>query len=326
MGERPPVTVGDPLEGPADLLDAGPSRRSRLPRAAVVLAVGCAAGVLGANVLDGRGTGAPLPRVVAVADHEISRGADDGRPRSAVEVTLVNTGSRLVVLGGELPYADLSFDAGTELGSGEQSTHVLVDPAPCRGPDATADAPVPVLAVDVLEDGDARRLTVPLDAAFFRDRDTELSTACRASTSGALAVVLGEAQRDGGGLSAPIALANRTGREVRLLSVSSMLPGTTAALRGREGRQLALPLTVPGSQSDESSAAIASQDPYSSPYLLSVAVAGSACPRLLERGGETVTVALSYAYVDEPRGATGTFLALDLPALLSQGCPAPEPS
>lgn len=340
MHEGPPVTVRDPRRpaapheppvdgGSADLVDGGPSpSRSRRTLVGVLLVgcvVGCVAGFVAGRAVDGPdGADLPSPLVlVLVADRDVDvRGQPGVPPRGEVQLLLVNTGlERLRLLGGRISDSGLTWMADRPLEPGEQLTAVLVDRSPCSTSAGRRPAGRATMAVDVLQDGERRRLELPVPAELLRDYENKAGAACRRPrTSEALSMALaGGPVGPGPALQVPITLQNRAIQPVQLHTVEATLDGTSATVRTRDGSEVPLPLTLPGRSVPQREQDL-STPPESSPYLLAVTADRDACEALRARGGETVTVSLRYGYAGEPLDTAETFFALSLARLMLHAC------
>ncbi len=340
MRESPQVTVRDPRrpggplgyqddEGSADYLGDDGRTLSRSRRIGLGgLLIGCAAGLAGGHAFDSRGIGATPgdspPGLVVVTSRDVTVQQEDGvQPRSAVEVTLGNTGgATLRVLGGDIRGSGLSWTADRPLEPGAQLTAVLADPAPCRSATEGVPSSEATMDVDVVEEGGRRRLALPLLPTFLRDYDTTVRAACgMPALSQALWIAVGGGRGDAGrALAVPVVLQNRAVKPVRLLSASSTLVGTSAAVRTRTGADVLMPLTLPGRSLDQGKRDAWTFDLETSPYVLALTAERGACADLRVRGGETVSVGLRYAYDSDPQETAETFFALDLAALIGRAC------
>lgn len=341
MRESPQVTVRGPRrpagtlgyrdgEASADELGDDVRTLSRSRRTVVgVLLIGCAAGFAGARAFDSLGIGAtpadaPPRLVVVVTSRDVTIQQEGGaQPRSTVELTLVNTGDvTLRVLGGDIRGSGLSWSADRPLEPGAQLTAVLADPSPCRSTSTGLPSSEATIDVDVVENGGRRRLALPLLATLLRDYHTAVRALCGTpALSEALWIAVGAGSGDAGrDMAVPVVLQNRAVKPVRLLSVSSTLAGTSAALRTRTGADVRMPLTLPGRSLDQRKHDASTFDLQTSPYVLAVTAEPGACADLRARGGETVTVGLRYAYDSDPQETAQTFFALDLAALVDRAC------
>ena len=340
MRESPQVTVRDPRQpagrvrypddgGSAECLGDDARTLSRRRRIVFgVLLLGCAAGLVGAHGFDSLRIGAspadlPLGLVVVTSRVVPVQQEDDAQPRSGIEVTLVNTGgATLRVLSAGIGGLGLSLSADRALEPGAQLTAVLTDPSPCRSITEGVPSSGATLDVDVVDNDGRRRLALPLLPTLLREYDSAVRAVCGMPTlPEALWIAVGagpgEAGRD---LAVPVVLQNRTVKPVRLISVSSTLIGTSAALRTRTGADVLMPLTLPGRSLGQGKHHASTLDVESSPYVLAVTAERGACADRRARGGETVSVGLRYAYDSYLQEAAESFFALDLASLVSRAC------
>jgi hypothetical protein len=338
MREPPPVTVRDARQaaapqgqngakGSTDVLgsDEKPPPRRR-PAAIGAVLMACVASFVAGGTLDGSGDDEPrtTPRLAVVTSRDVDAALGDGaQPRSTVELTLVNTGARaLQVLGGSVRGTGLSWTGEQLLEPGGQTTAVLIDPSPCMNAQPGLEAQGATLDVEVAEDGSRGLVVLPLQSGFLRGYDVHVRTMCGLlPVSDALSIALtGDAVDAGRDLAVPIVLRNRATQPVQLVSVSSVLDGTSAVLRTSVGASVRLPLTLPGRSLAQLRQDPTGLEPDDTSRFLAVRVDDGACADLLVRGGATVTVALRHEYADEPGRTADTFLALDLADLVDRAC------